>query len=348
MLDLLVQNAFDFLRKAKSEIVTAPKFSIISFHTAVELLLKARLMHEHWSLVVSPRQEPDWKKFVAGDFQSVSLKNAAERLNNVIGIGLSNKEMKSFTEISRHRNKAVHFFHIDHSKEDNTEQVNLIVKEQLTAWFFLHNLLVNKWQSVFDRWKAEINELDRELKSIHTYLQVVFDQNQAEIQKVIQAGKIVKKCPSCNFEANVHSPLNDKPYDSACLICGLTQRVLRISCPTCNEEVEFVNEGFGSCDSCSTTFDPKTVAGLLIDEGGAYISAKEGDYNAYEGNCSDCDGYHTVVRTEDDSWICAGCLIMVDKINFCGWCNEANTGDMEMSFISGCNYCDGRGGWERE
>jgi hypothetical protein len=48
----LVANAIDFLTLATEEFEGRPKHSIIAFHSAVELVLKARLMHEHWSLVV--------------------------------------------------------------------------------------------------------------------------------------------------------------------------------------------------------------------------------------------------------------------------------------------------------
>ncbi|HDX8403318.1 TPA: hypothetical protein RQN00_003427 [Aeromonas dhakensis] len=68
MLGRLVDNAFDFLNKAVVELNDYPKFSVINFHAAVELFLKARLMKENWSLVVSNRQEPNWDKFISGNF----------------------------------------------------------------------------------------------------------------------------------------------------------------------------------------------------------------------------------------------------------------------------------------
>jgi hypothetical protein len=57
--DRLVANAIDFLRRAINEFKKDPKYSIIHFSAAVELLLKARLMAEHWSLVVSDRNAAD-------------------------------------------------------------------------------------------------------------------------------------------------------------------------------------------------------------------------------------------------------------------------------------------------
>ncbi len=53
----LINNGLEFLDKARQELETSKlKFSIVSFWTAVEILLKVPLAHEHWSLVCSPKK----------------------------------------------------------------------------------------------------------------------------------------------------------------------------------------------------------------------------------------------------------------------------------------------------
>jgi hypothetical protein len=134
LLDRLVINALDFLARSIADLEQQPKHSTINFYTAVELFLKARLMAEHWSLVVSKRYEPDWDKFLAGDFHSVSLDEAALRLKKTVRSGLADQELKAFQRVGAHRNKAVHFFHEAHSAEENDALLRVIAKEQLTAW----------------------------------------------------------------------------------------------------------------------------------------------------------------------------------------------------------------------
>ncbi|MBN1293095.1 MAG: hypothetical protein JXB48_14745, partial [Candidatus Latescibacteria bacterium] len=51
-LNKLIENAFDFFERSLDEFEDNPKYSVIHFYAAVELFLKARLMAEHWSLVV--------------------------------------------------------------------------------------------------------------------------------------------------------------------------------------------------------------------------------------------------------------------------------------------------------
>ena len=114
MFNHLVENALDFLNKAILELNDYPKYSVINFHASVELFLKARLMAEHWTLVIAKRQDPDWDKFIAGDFQSASLDEAANRLAKVIRSGLTKREHEVFRRVTKHRNKMVHFFHEAH------------------------------------------------------------------------------------------------------------------------------------------------------------------------------------------------------------------------------------------
>ncbi len=91
--DRLVENAIDFLSKSIEEIDDSPKYSIIHFHASIELFVKARLMAEHWTLVISKRQEPDWDKFISGNFISVSLDEAAKRLTKIVRSGISNRSL---------------------------------------------------------------------------------------------------------------------------------------------------------------------------------------------------------------------------------------------------------------
>lgn len=348
MFNRLVENAFDFLFKAVSEIEGQPKYSVIHFYAAVELFVKARLMKEHWSLVISQRQEADWDKFIAGDFQSVTLTEAANKLKKVVLSGLSKAELEAFREVANDRNKMVHFFHEAHSVEESDKFKRDIVKKQLKAWFFLHQLLIDKWKAEFLPWDEKILELDNELRKLHEFLQVIFDNLKPKINENKKKGILYEECPSCGFEAQELCEDENTIYEAQCLVCGLIEKSLNIQCPDCGETVTLKKEGFGQCQSCGKRLEPEDVASELIDGGAAHIAAMEGDDSWGEGNCSDCDGYHTVVRTENDECICASCFGVFELLEVCGWCNELNTGDMEHSYFAGCNHCDGMAGWHKD
>ena len=345
ILERLVDNGLDFLHKAIDELKDRPKFSIIHFYSAVELFLKARLMEEHWSLVISQRHDLDWNKFISGDFISVSLGDAALRLRKVVRSQLTQAEFNSFDEIRQHRNKVVHFFHNAHYNKENTKQVTDIVIQQLTAWYFLHSLLTKRWGDVFGKWSSKLSEIDNKFRSLHPYLKVVFNQIKSNIKKRKQAGELFQKCPSCFYESQHHESEEKIVYHATCLVCELSEKALRIECPSCDHGVTFVNGGFGKCEQCKTSFEPDDLVDVLIHPRAAYEVSKDGDDSWDLGNCSDCEGHHTVVRVEDDSYLCTGCFLELDSLQRCGWCAEPNTGNMEDSSWSGCSECDGRVGW---
>ena len=98
----LVINALDFLVRAIDEFQEFPKYSIIHFSAAVEQFLKARLMAEHWTLVVSVRQRADWNNFISGNFQSVTLDEAASILEKVVLSELPKNALAAFRTIAKH------------------------------------------------------------------------------------------------------------------------------------------------------------------------------------------------------------------------------------------------------
>ncbi|MBU1565084.1 MAG: hypothetical protein KJ630_05580 [Proteobacteria bacterium] len=340
----LVENAIDFLSKAIDELKDHPKFSMINFHASLEIFIKARLMAEHWTLVVAKRQEPDWEKFLAGDFQSVSLDDAAFRLDKVVKSGLSKNEVEIFREVARHRNKMVHFFHEVHTEENNIKLRQEIARTQLIAWYFLHKLLTEKWKETFEPWSEKIIEIDCSLRKLHEFLKIIFENHKNKIEEYKKQGFIFANCPSCGFKSHKHQNVKKTIYDSECMVCGLNGESLQIECSGCDATVFFMDEGFSICLECGKKYEPEDLAEVLIDSGGAHIAAMDGDDTSYSANCSECDGYQTVVRTENDEHICASCFGIFDSLQVCQWCNEYNTGDMEYSYTFGCNFCEGSSG----
>ena len=73
MFDALVKNAIDFLDSSLDDLNKRPKNSIVDFYSSVELFLKARLMHEHWTLILSRPELANLDSFQVGDFHSVFL-----------------------------------------------------------------------------------------------------------------------------------------------------------------------------------------------------------------------------------------------------------------------------------
>src|SRR5215211_3353356 len=79
----LIQSGFAFLERAAREIAEDPKYSIINFATGIELMLKARLVREHWALVVEKTSDAQKDDFMQGRLRTVSPREAIDRLRKI-------------------------------------------------------------------------------------------------------------------------------------------------------------------------------------------------------------------------------------------------------------------------
>ena len=337
---LLTENALDFLSRSIKDFEENPKYSVIHFAAAIELFLKARLLAEHWTLIVANRKEPDWHRFVLGDFVSVGLDEAASKLKKVVRSDLGSDALAAFRKVSQHRNKMTHFYHEAISEPKKEELRRKVAKEQLIAWYFLHEIITTKWKNEFDLFLKNIKAADEELRELRAYLEVIFDQQQATISSRTNSGSIFCDCPSCGFKAQEHIPNVKTPYASECLVCNANFKSISINCSDCGAHLIFEQEGFVTC-KCGKTYEPEQLAEELVDHGAAHIAAMEGDNSWDMGNCGYCEGYHTVARIDDELWFCAMCFESVEIMNYCEWCSEPTTGDTEMSSVFGCGFCPG-------
>lgn len=342
----VVENALDFLGRSLEDFQTRPKYSVIHFHAGVELLLKARLMAEHWSLVVSKRQDPDWKRFESGDFISVSLDEAADRLEKIARSALTKQELESFRALARHRNRMVHFFHDVADKKVSEELLRDIAREQLVAWYLLHRLLTERWTDVFSAWKKRFAEFDKSLREHDQYLQVTFEHLKPEIEKRAKESSPFFDCPSCGFGSLEVSKAIGNLFEEACLVCGYSATGATVTCPDCDEVIIFVGDGFGQCEGCGKKFEPKDLAEVL-DQG--LRGTKDYFESGMPAHCVNCEGYETVV-SHGGMYVCASCLKICEEgdVGQCEYCGALNAGgSMDDSFWSGCVACEGKAGYFR-
>lgn len=347
VLPRLVENALDFLLRAVHELDDKPKHSSIAFYTGVELFLKARLLAEHWSLIVAPRQEPDLDAFLMGNFVSVSLDEAANRLNKVIGSPLTREELSSFKTVGRRRNKAVHFFVEEADADARAAMTREMIVEQLDAWFHLRRILSTRWKEVFAPWANEIERVQEPIRRRAEFLQITFDQLQPELTQAAAAGITLRVCSICGFTSEKHpqSPLHE-PYLVGCPVCENRAAAVQSECPSCMATITFVSDGYGEC-SCGEAFEPGHLADLLDEPGRALQAAMDGDFTP-AGNCENCDGYQTIVTTRAGTHFCVQCFEVANSLECCEWCMEPNSGDMEGSYWKGCSVCDGKAGSDRD
>ena len=334
----LVVNAIDFLTLSTEEFTARPKHSIIAFHSAVELFLKARLMQEHWSLIVS--KTPDLVSFQTGDFVSVSFEEACHRLAKVVGNPLPEPTRQAFDVVRKHRNKLVHFFH---DMDEPTVRERIAV-EQLNAWHGLVGLLKRQWCDVFDRFELDLDAMDRQFAGHRLFLKTRFDSLASELEVLKRSGKVLTTCGRCGFEAAEIETVIGELEQAKCHVCQFAPRWLSLECTKCEAPFRVEGDETSTCLACGEEFEQGDIAEIVDDDPVTYDNYYE---HSTPGNCSFCDGYHTVVSFHEQ-YLCTACLHLTEHLGTCGWCNEGNNGDMEDSTWRGCNFCDGRAGLDRD
>jgi hypothetical protein len=343
--DSLVRNALDFLDHAIRDFDRAPKYSVIHFCAAVEMLLKARLMREHWSLVVSKKENANLHKFIGGDFISVTLEESRSRLRDIVGQVVSDEAFKSFSDLSKHRNKMIHFFNA--GLEGDTKAKADIVAEQCRAWFYLHRLLRESWREHFLSYSPEITKADAAMKAHRKYLGTKFEALKNELAAKVKDGCTPKSCGACGHIAALPDDLDNRIETLECLVCDHTEFQVTFDCPHCSEEIEVVGEGFAKCPKCGESIKPEQIVDALTDHEDAYCAMKDGDDRHELANCGICEESHTVIY-RGNFYFCTACFDRSEDVQNCEWCNEPNTGDMEDSYSSGCSHCDGHWGHIRD
>lgn len=339
--DSLARNAFDFLRRGIAEFDKYPKYSVIHFCAAVEMLLKARLMKEHWSLIVSKPDQANLARFTAGDFTSVTLEEARARIRDIAGEDIGDDAYASFRALANHRNKMVHFFHQGLDSDDKAKAQ--IVAEHCRSWFHLHRLL-NRWDDYFRDFGSEIAHADQAMNGHRKYLAAKFNAFEAELDAARRAGSAPKACSACGFVAAIPDDLDDQIASLRCLVCDYTETQVKLECPHCRKPIVIANEGYATCEHCGEGIEPEHLVDELTED---VVGTKDYFETGLPANCGNCGGYHTVAE-RGGRYFCASCFDIFDGIKQCQWCAEYSTGDMEHSYSFGCSQCDGKVGWEKD
>jgi hypothetical protein len=82
---------------------------VLHLQAAVEVLLKARLIREHWSLVFEKPSAASSAARASGDFKSVTLEDTLARLTNIAGVEVPKPAQDQSKRLANKRNKLQHF-----------------------------------------------------------------------------------------------------------------------------------------------------------------------------------------------------------------------------------------------
>ena len=111
---VLMDNALDFLLSAAESVCRdegprSLKEAVLHLANGVELVLKARIAQEDWTLIFAHTDQASYDKIVSGDFVSVDYSRAIDRLRKMVGVTIEGDFKKHLSDLRKQRNRLTHF-----------------------------------------------------------------------------------------------------------------------------------------------------------------------------------------------------------------------------------------------
>lgn len=197
-----VENGIDYLRSVVDHLTDADppgpralKYAVLHLQAAAEVLLKARLVEEHWSLVFKDPGAATRKKFEAGDFESCTTHAAVDRLRNVADVEVDDKSAAALKLLAKDRNALQHY-----GLTVPARAVEARAAEVLDFLMrFIHAELAPTPTA-----ESEVQEYDAvedglayvraRLSTIRSFLKQRLDQLRPELEKMLD---LTVQCPLC-------------------------------------------------------------------------------------------------------------------------------------------------------
>lgn len=154
-----LQSYFDLLRDENVHYAYSIKHVIIKLSTCIELLIKFRLIEEHWAFLFEDINKAKEYNLDTGNFVGVSFTRGIERLQNLCGIDTS-KYFTASQQLQKYRNRIVHF-----TLNDNFET---ILKTVMGAIDDIQNFIHDEIFLYIDNNDA-IEDIERELNELVSY-----------------------------------------------------------------------------------------------------------------------------------------------------------------------------------
>ncbi|MGS3238010.1 hypothetical protein ACB377_07780 [Klebsiella michiganensis] len=349
----VMHNAIFFLENSVKNLDTSPKGSIIDFYTAIELIFKARLMIEHWSLILTKPEDAKIANFENGNFHSVYLEQAEKRLRNICNENFKKEAMDNFKSLGEHRNQIVHFAHTGFNEKNDT-----LVIEHWTSWFYLRDLIKNQWSEVFKDYQDRFDSIHIQIQNRREFLQVKFDAIYDTIENEKKSGKEVSTCPSCQFKSAIIIKNNYWGKDFECRVCEVkddipTPITRAIDCEHCNTPLAYFLLDTPSCKNCNNEVTQK----YALEKYTAYYRKdyEEDEYSDIDESypiafCHHCESDIPSVIEIDGLEVCVFCETRGWRIMYCDHCNNYVTGDSDKIKHFACHLCedDARKAFEEE
>lgn len=183
------------------------KFALLHTTTALELLAKARIAFEDPHQIA--RRKVDDLCLDRGEFQSINLDEAFQRLKSITGFSLSGKNQASLAKMKAARNRLVHF-----TEGASAEETRALVASGLSMFFELHDA---EFSDEEDPWRTcSMADLAQDLSEFRDFVSCRMDSLTPRLKTAERPRTHhLSECQRCLQEADVIVG-----ESVICLFCG--------------------------------------------------------------------------------------------------------------------------------
>ncbi|PKZ63595.1 hypothetical protein CYJ73_21285 [Gordonia terrae] len=188
-------------------------FAIVDLAVAIEALLKARLVREHWSLICADPDKATYTKFETGQAKTVSTAQAVRRLEGIAGLPMTALgHNKRIDQISALRNRAVHF-----TVPAGDSSIGLRTAYGHALNFALWLLDEEFRQGVDHDTEVLVDEVIENLSTEVRHFESLVSDRMTMITVTLEQADICLECPRCEQPALMFNEHHEWVYCGYCL-----------------------------------------------------------------------------------------------------------------------------------
>jgi hypothetical protein len=302
-------NGLDYLESVVEQLQGEPtsrnlKYAILHLVAGIEVVLKARLSLEHWSLVFEQPGGATTEAWRAGEFRSCSILQAFDRLGEIVGIEFPSDARHTIRALQEKRNRLQHF-----GLSDSAPAVQAVAIRALN--FLLSFATEHLADELNDPVAAELLErIRRQLAGIDQLVTL----RLKELAATLDGRDVVVTCPECT---QLTLELGERCVCHFCGAAGEPETVARHYLYAVLGEDEY-SAGKGrtgwSLDACPSCERETLVKGVVVRghspdrEGLLWCCFAEG-VTRRPGEMGECMNCGRAIELDDEGPdLCADCL----------------------------------------
>ncbi|HBF84492.1 MAG TPA: hypothetical protein DD420_32565 [Streptomyces sp.] len=186
------------------------KYTVLHLQAATEVLLKARLAREHFSLIFADPTQATHDAWQKGDFKSCGTLDAFDRLRNIARLAIEEDDRKRIKELADHRNALQHYG-LKHNAYAIESRAARVLDFLIT---FIHRHLIPELEPAEAQGvEDDMDSFRLQLRGIETLVKQRMNNLRGELAKVTD---VTVKCPDCEQWAMV---AYNGDEGSSCLFC---------------------------------------------------------------------------------------------------------------------------------